>query len=404
MKRFLASLLGGAMLAGSTQLAAQDTQDDFDERWYFTPSIGAVVPDDDRNQEYGFWVGAGLGKPITDWFSLELELSADDGPLEDRTPGTFAHLGLGVNARFMPRYDAEWRPYLLGGVGLLNHSYPGSGGTDEMFNLGAGVERTINSHGTRFRVEVRYRLDKDSESISVEDDFEDWLWTMGLTVPLGKKAAPPPPAPEPAPSTLDTDGDGVPDARDRCPDTPAGVEVDRFGCEKDSDGDGVADSKDKCPDTRRGAVVDRDGCEVQVTIDLEGVHFEFDKAVLRPESKATLDAAVKILKEHPQLNVEVAGHTDAVGAEAYNLDLSKRRARAVFDYLVANGIDSDRLTTNGYGESRPIATNDTAEGRALNRRTELVILGVDTGEYHVSKSERWAAKGPGGRPPGLLHF
>ncbi len=285
-----------------------------------------------------------------------------------------------LNARFVPNPNAEWRPYLMGGAGLLNHSHPDGAGTDEMFNLGGGLEKTINDHGTKFRAEVRYRLDGDSETKPGQSDFEDFLWTVGLTVPLGKKAEPPPPPPSPQPANVDSDGDGVLDRDDRCPGTPAGVEVDEYGCEKDSDEDGVPDSEDECPDTRRGAVVDRDGCERQVVIDLEGVHFEFDKATLTPDSRSTLDAAVEILGNHPQLEVEVAGHTDNIGTESYNLDLSKRRARVVYDYLIDNGISADRLSTEGYGESEPIASNDTERGRAQNRRTELVILGADTGQ------------------------
>lgn len=380
MKQIITALVAGALAAGAGTAWAQDRGADFDDRWYFLPSIGAVVPDQDRDQDYGVWLGAGIGKPLTPRFSVELELSADAGPLDDRTPGTYEHVGLGVNARFVPNPNADWRPFVMGGVGVLNHSHPDGAGTEEMLNLGGGLEKTVNEHGTKFRAEVRYRLDRDGETKPGQSDFEDFLWTMGLTVPLGRKADPPPPPADPEPTTMDSDGDGVPDHRDRCPDTPAGVEVDQYGCPLDSDGDGVPDHRDKCPDTRPGAVVDRDGCEVQVTIDLEGVHFEFDKAILRPESEATLDAAVRILKDHPQLKVEVAGHTDAVGTEAYNLVLSKRRARVVYEYLVDNGINPQRLTTEGYGESEPIATNDTEEGRALNRRTELVILGADTGQ------------------------
>lgn len=379
MKHILTGMVLAGLLSGTGQAAAQEGGPDFDDRWYFLPSIGAVVPDQDRDQDYGVWVGAGIGKPLTERFSLELELSADTGPLDDRTPGTYSHVGLGVNARFVPNPDGNWRPYLMGGAGLLNHSHPNGAGTDEMFNLGGGLEKTINDHGTKFRAEVRYRLDGDSGTKAGQDDFEDFLWTMGLTVPLGKKSEPPPPAPAPEPANVDSDGDGVLDRDDRCPGTPAGVEVDRYGCELDSDNDGVPDSSDECPGTRSGAVVDRDGCERQVVIDLEGVHFAFDKATLTPDSRSTLDAAVEILRNHPQLEVEVAGHTDNIGTASYNLDLSKRRARVVYEYLIDNGISADRLTTEGYGESEPIAGNDTEAGRAENRRTELVILGAGNG-------------------------
>ncbi len=117
-----------------------------------------------------------------------------------------------------------------------------------------------------------------------------------------------------------------------------------------------------------------------VSIDLKGVNFDFNKANLRPDAVAILGEATEILKRYPDLRVEVAGHTDSKGTEAYNQKLSERRARVVYDYLVKNGVDASRLVGPiGYGESRPIAPNtnpdgsDNPEGRAKNRRTELNV-------------------------------
>jgi len=142
----------------------------------------------------------------------------------------------------------------------------------------------------------------------------------------------------------------------------------------DDDGDGVNNCDDRCPSTPAGTAVGPDGCPVPLTIDLRGVNFDFDKATLRPDAVATLNEAVEILKKYPQLRVEVAGHTDATGPENYNQGLSERRAKAVYDYLGQNGIDASRMVGPvGYGELRPIDTNDTREGRARNRRTELNV-------------------------------
>ncbi|NND45220.1 MAG: OmpA family protein [Xanthomonadales bacterium] len=169
----------------------------------------------------------------------------------------------------------------------------------------------------------------------------------------------------------DSDADGVLDSDDQCPGTPAGAKVDEFGCELDSDSDGVVDSKDKCPDTVAGTPVDNSGCDLQETYRMKNVHFAFDSAQLTSKSKASLDDALQILKRHEELVVEVAGHTDSVGSDSYNQALSQRRASAVRDYLVANGIAAGRLTAKGYGESEPVADNSTDEGRAQNRRVEL---------------------------------
>ncbi len=179
---------------------------------------------------------------------------------------------------------------------------------------------------------------------------------------------------------LDSDGDGVVDSRDRCPGTPPGAEVDADGCEiiGDSDGDGVPDDRDRCPGTPKGTRVDADGCPVLTTgavIKLTGVEFEFDSATLRPESRTRLDSDAETLLGSPGVRVEIAGHTDSVGSDAYNQTLSQKRAESVREYLLSQGVSSSQLTARGYGESNPAASNDTDEGRAENRRVEMSVLG-----------------------------
>lgn len=168
----------------------------------------------------------------------------------------------------------------------------------------------------------------------------------------------------------DDDNDGVGNSRDQCPGTPAGAKVDEYGC-ADTDKDGVKDYRDKCPNTAPGVAVDNDGCDLEKEYRLEGVTFEFDSARLTSEAEGRLDEAVKILMRHPDLEVEIAGHTDSVGDAGYNEGLSQRRAASVRDYLVGKGANRDNLTVRGYGESDPVASNDTAEGRAMNRRVEF---------------------------------
>lgn len=169
----------------------------------------------------------------------------------------------------------------------------------------------------------------------------------------------------------DADGDGVADARDRCPGTPAGAKVDENGCELDGDGDGVVDSQDKCPNTPANTPVDNTGCELAAEFELVGVNFEFDSAKLTAGSVAKLDEALKILQRHSDLKVEVAGHTDSMGSDAYNQGLSQRRAQAVADYLIGKGANAANMTVKGYGESQPVADNGTDAGRAANRRVEF---------------------------------
>ncbi len=170
---------------------------------------------------------------------------------------------------------------------------------------------------------------------------------------------------------LDADGDGVGDSRDQCPGTPRGAKVDANGCELDTDGDGVVDSRDRCPGTAPGTPVDNDGCDLAPAHVLHGVNFEFDSARLTAEATARLDEALQILQRHPTLQVEIAGHTDSSGSEAYNQRLSERRAQAVLDYLVENGANAANLSATGYGESQPLADNASGEGRERNRRVEF---------------------------------
>jgi OOP family OmpA-OmpF porin len=172
---------------------------------------------------------------------------------------------------------------------------------------------------------------------------------------------------------LDSDGDGVGDSRDQCPNTPAGAKVDEKGCELDSDGDGVVDSQDKCPDTPKGDRVDAVGCSFKEEIKLPGVVFESGKAELKPESLPVLDGAIATLKRYPDIRIEVAGHTDSRGSDALNLDLSSRRAATVLKYLQDGGV-SNAMTSRGYGERQPVASNSSDDGRQQNRRVVLRVL------------------------------
>jgi|WetSurMetagenome_2_1015567.scaffolds.fasta_scaffold35082_2 OmpA-OmpF porin, OOP family len=181
----------------------------------------------------------------------------------------------------------------------------------------------------------------------------------------------------------DEDGDGVYDGIDQCPGTPRGATVDAKGCPSDSDNDGVLDGIDKCPNTPAGTKVDETGCPVEVKkfidtglISTTAILFDLDKATLKPESKTELDRIGAILIQVPDLMVEIGGHTDATGTDQYNMKLSDARAKAVHDYLETNfpQIKPGNLNPKGYGESTPVASNKTKEGRAQNRRVEFKIM------------------------------
>ncbi|RJP19804.1 MAG: hypothetical protein C4520_12000 [Candidatus Abyssobacteria bacterium SURF_5] len=172
-----------------------------------------------------------------------------------------------------------------------------------------------------------------------------------------------------APVEGDADGDGVPDWKDRCPDTPAGVAVDEFGCPLDSDGDGVPDYQDRCPETPAGATVNSMGCWV-----IKGINFDYNKWDIKPQFVEVLEKNAGVMKENPGLKVEIQGHTDNIASDAFNQVLSEKRAESAKSFMVSQGIDPERVGTRGFGESQPIASNETPEGRSENRRIEIKIL------------------------------
>jgi OmpA-OmpF porin, OOP family len=183
-------------------------------------------------------------------------------------------------------------------------------------------------------------------------------------------------AKEAAKKAPDADGDGVPDAYDLCPDKegPWGFS----GC-PDTDGDGIPDHLDECPDVYGSWKYK--GCpeitsEVKEVLQkaLRGVNFETGRAVLTKSSFPALDAVVKVMKEEPTYTLKITGHTDNVGTVEHNMKLSKDRAQAVEDYLEAQGLDASRFIVIGFGPTRPIASNDTPEGKAKNRRVEFAIV------------------------------
>jgi OOP family OmpA-OmpF porin len=145
----------------------------------------------------------------------------------------------------------------------------------------------------------------------------------------------------------------------------------------DADGDGVYDSQDECSGTLAGLKVDEKGCAIQSekqSVVLKGVTFLPGSATLTPEAKEVLEGASAALAGQKDLKVEIGGHTDAQGADAANQRLSQRRADSVRTYLVGKGVEGERLTAKGYGEAQPIASNDTVQGRAENRRVEFKLV------------------------------
>jgi outer membrane protein len=182
-------------------------------------------------------------------------------------------------------------------------------------------------------------------------DLNPWILGVHVGWKFGKPAPVAAPAPAPAPVAAPP---------------PAPAPEPKCG---DADNDGVCDAADKCPGTAAGMKIDSVGCPLEQTLKLL---FDFDSAELRPESITELERVVKFMGDVPFAKTMVEGHTDSVGPDAYNMSLSDRRAKAVFDYLSSRGVDPARMSSVGKGETAPIADNKTAEGRQENRRVMLI--------------------------------
>ncbi len=183
---------------------------------------------------------------------------------------------------------------------------------------------------------------------------------------------------------LDVDGDGVPDYMDLCNDTPIGVTVDTRGCPLDSDDDGVPDFKDLCANTPVGTEVNKWGCPIDEEVFEPitktefilpgGINFESGKSDLLPSAYTELDKVLKVLKDYPETKWKIEGHTDNTGSQKVNKELSINRAKSVYNYFVSNGLNSAKLSYNGYGPDYPIGDNNTETGKALNRRVVIVLV------------------------------
>ena len=372
--------------------------------YYVSPMFSYTLADKDRGTKNGYGGVMSIGKRVTD--GLNLELSAQYSQLDSKAGGSKAKIsGIGVTAMVFPLST------LPNAYGLLNVSY----GTAEdhpgpvpnyhttIFDSGIGYLFPITPR-ILLRTEARYRMDshgREQAGIHTGDKsaFYDGVFNVGLLFPLGVAPSAAAPAAEvasvvePVAATDgDDDGDGVPNSKDKCPNTPAGTKVNADGCPLDSDGDGVPDDMDECPNTPAGAkvlangcalsgdchkpkageAVDANGCAANTFV-LKGVNFDFDSDRLTAEAKEILNQVADTLKASPEIKVEIAGHTDDVGTEAYNLGLSERRANSVKVYLAGRGVDDGRMTAVGYGKTQPLDTADTDEARAKNRRVVLRV-------------------------------
>jgi OOP family OmpA-OmpF porin len=331
---------------------------------YVTPMIGDLHTDKDRpaSSRDNAIGSLALGKHLSEAWSAEVLLNGVKIRNDDPAPNQTAWAGSLDLLRVFNR-AGNFSPYLgLGGGVIENDLTPGAAGSDAMAQVSLGAFWTVweGSNGDSFALRPDFKARwEDAHSAG---RLTDYIGQIGFQYTWGgmrKVSAAPPPPPPPPPAA-------VAPAPPPPPVTPAPP--------GDEDQDGVTDDRDRCPGTPRGVAVDANGCPQKGSITLEGVTFDYNSATLTQSSLAVLDTVAEGLKKYPRLKVELQGHTDSRGPDAYNLTLSEKRADAVREYLLKDGVPSSQMSAKGYGEAQPIADNKTDEGRARNRRVVMFVL------------------------------
>lgn len=362
MKRMIrAGLLVGLLSIASTGHAAGSVTDSpYEMRPYISEMYTYTFENNDRvGVDAGQGANLSFGNSFNEHWGWELGAFYGNFPHDDN-PGSIAQRQYGVSLDGLYFYsrNPSFSPYFVAGIGGVHNETrnPGKNAhvSDPYADAGIGFMKffTIWNADLGFRADLRYQhtfIDDKWPGVDGKSNLGEAVLKVGLVIPLGKRAEADAPPPAAAAACADSDGDGVCDTADLCPGTTAGTAVDAKGCPKEA----------------------ADGAKKK----FDDVHFAFDKSDLADSEKAKLDDDANVIgglsKKYPSLKVDVSGHTDWVGTDGYNQGLSERRANSVKSYLVRKGVDAGRINTYAFGESKPISTNETAEGRALNRRAEI---------------------------------
>lgn len=288
------------------------------------------------------------------------------------------------------KINDKFNLYALAGLGyemISDEHFGNESGT--FFNYGVGASYSI-TEDLALKLDARHQLKFDGD--------KNILYTLGLAIPFGEngtKTTPTAQTQESVEVTLDSDNDGVKDSLDNCPNTTAGVEVDNNGCAVvlDSDNDGVADTEDKCPTTQANIEVDTNGCAIAQEAMVESTNtnsqtnsahilalpteiiitFATNSTAIEDSELPQFEEYVTYLSMNKEAETIIEAHTDSLGDANYNLELSQKRANSAKKQLIDMGIEENRIEAIGYGESKPLVSNDTAENMQKNRRVTIKI-------------------------------
>jgi OOP family OmpA-OmpF porin len=392
---------------------------------YINGSLGIQDFDNDRQLKSEQLISIGLEHRYSNGWGAEI-FWIDSSPSGRNSTGDVDLTQYGIDGLYYFKADENnvhdaIQPY--GAVGLGHADFKNSVRTDKETQLraGLGVRMILSDHWSAkadarliysgearaldntFTVGLSYAFNHQNKKAAPADDDNDGVIDVNdncPTTPAGVKV-------DSTGCALDTDGDGVPNYTDNCPTTPAGTEVDSKGCALDSDNDGVADYMDSCPNSPAGVTVDAKGCVLDSdndgvadykdnclatpagrAVDANGckyvltsseevtlkINFASNSNEITQDYYAEIEKVANFLRKYAEVNTVIEGHTDNRGADAYNTSLSKGRAEAVMTVLIEHfAIEADRVSALGYGEARPIASNDTKAGRLENRRVVAVM-------------------------------
>ncbi len=346
-----------------------------------SPMAGCYLFDDDQIYEDNPVYTLGAGYHFTEKWAAELTGGYIDAAEEahgvfDESDADGWLVRLDALYHFMP--EKRFVPYLAAGVGNISVTGGNDSYHSHLVDYGAGVKWFLTD-SIALRGDARHLY-------CFDERFNNFAFTAGATFQFGggkekvRKTA--------ASELTDSDGDGVYDYLDQCPETPGGAEVDQFGCpveaeeaatEAVEEAPAPAETEEAVPEYEQPAeeAMDFEGCEA-ITVQDDGsiemvIQFEFDKSDIKGAYHMCLEYVAEFMKQNPEVDAVIEGHTCNIGSKAYNEGLSKRRAMSVKHYLVDNfQVEGGRLETRWFGETRPTADNSTEAGRVKNRRAVTI--------------------------------